>query len=251
MKNRYKLPFSFVLLLTTIFVQAQTADEIVAKYFDAIGGKKKLTSIKSVKKTYTTDNEISGSGTLTVVEDVGARVEVKSGLFGTNTNIVNKKKGWSIIQTPFDEKPEIKEMSETDRSLAFPRTYMEVDEHMPWNNLTSILRYGTSKYNTAELIGKETIVGKECFKLKVTSAVDLENWWFDASTGYCVRQQDLRDKEAGPIRFSDYRANADGIMMPYKMEVFGKDGKVLITTTFTDFETNVKVDKDLFTYKAK
>lgn len=250
MKNRYKLPFSFLLLFTVLFVNAQTADEIISKYVDAVGGKKKILSIKSVKKAFSSDNEIAGSGSVTIVEEVGARSEMKSGLFGTSTSIVNKKKGWTITQTPFDEKPEIKEMEEIDRSLAFPKTYMDIDELLPWENLTSYLRYGSSQYNNAELIGKETIDGKECFKLKVKSSVALEHWYFDSNTGHCVRVENITKKdEKSTSRFSDFRANADGITLPYKEEMIGKDGKIIMTITYSEFETNVKVDKSIFTYK--
>lgn len=245
MKN-YKLPFSFLFLFITLFVQAQTAEEIIDKHIEVVGGKKKLTSLKSVKRVFTTDNSLGGSGSVIMVVDQGARVESEM-LFGTTLSIVNKKKGWTIINTPLNEKPEIKQMSETDRSLSFPGIDLDIDKVLPWNIITSYIRYGASKHITLTLLGKETIDGKECFKVKI-KYTKTETWYIDSNTWHLVRvEKGVNDPVVS--RYSEFRKDANEILLPYKEEVFGSDGKVLMTITNSEFETNIKVDKSTFTYK--
>jgi hypothetical protein len=250
MKNKYKLPFSFLFLLSVFFTHAQTAEEIINKHLDAVGGKKKITSIESVKKVFQTDNEITGSGSIVMVEGVGARSESK-GLFGTSIQIVNKKKGWSVVQTPLDDKAEVKELSETDRSLAFPGINLDLDEMFHWDNLMSYVRYSSLKYYTMTLLGKENVAGKECFKLKIKYDLKTETWWVDGSTWYLVQRELGSGADATTIRYSDLKKNSDGLTLAYKEEIIGKEGKVLVTSTISEFETNFKVDKSIFTYKPQ
>lgn len=245
MKN-YKLPFSLLFLFITLFAQAQTAEEIIDKYIEVLGDKKKLTSLKSAKRVFKTDNELGGSGSVIIVVGQGARVESEM-LFGTSLSIVNKKKGWTIINTPLSEKPEVKEMNEADRSLSFPSVDLDIDKILPWDIISSYIRYGASRHTTLTLLGKETIDGKECFKIKI-KYVNTETWYIDSNTWHLVR---VEKGGSDPVvsRYSEFRKDANEILLPYKEEVLGKDGKVLMTITNTEFETNIKVDKSTFTYK--
>jgi hypothetical protein len=246
MKNKYKLPFSFLFLFTVLFVQAQTAEEIIDKHIEVLGGKKKLTSIKSVKRVFKTDSELAGGGSMIMVLEQGARVESET-LFGTTLVITNKKKGWSIVNTPLSEKPEITEMSETDRYLAFPNVSSDLENVLPWKIITSYVRYGASKHITLTLLGKEKIADKECFKVKI-KYVNTETWYIDSKTWYLVR---VDKGESDPVvsHYGDFRKDGNEILLPYKEEVFGTDGKKLMTITNSEYETNIKVDKSVFTYK--
>ena len=49
MKQKLRLLFVAAFTLVATYSQAQTADEIVEKYLETIGGKEKLSSIKSLK----------------------------------------------------------------------------------------------------------------------------------------------------------------------------------------------------------
>ena len=50
-----KLIFSGLFLLASVFAFAQTADEIVGKYVDAMGGKDKIANLKTLKATGSID----------------------------------------------------------------------------------------------------------------------------------------------------------------------------------------------------
>lgn len=248
MKNKYKLAFSFVFLLTVLFAQAQTAEEIINKYVETLGGQKKLTTIKSVKKVFKTASELGeGGGSVIMAEAQGARMESQT-LFGTSLTIVNKKKGWSIIQTALDDKPEVKEMDESDRSSSFPSIDLDIDKIFPWTNIMSYVRYGASKHISFTLVGKETVDGKECFKLKI-KYVSTETWYIDSNTWNLVKVESGTTDNPTIIRYSDFRKDANGILLPYKEEVIYKDGKVLVTSNISEYETNIKIDKSVFTYK--
>lgn len=249
MKSKYNLPFSFFFLLSTLFVQAQTAEEVINKYVETLGGQKKLTTIKSVKKVFKSASEFGeGGGSVIMVEDQGSRIESQT-LFGTSLSIVNKKKGWSIVQTALDDKPEVKEMDESERSSAFPSIDLDIDKAFPWTNIMSYVRYGASKHISLTLVGKETVDGKECFKLKI-KYVSTETWYIDSNTWHLVKIESGTKDDPTTIRYSDFRKDANGILLPYKEEVIYKDGNVLVTSTISEYETNIKVDKSVFIYKS-
>src|SRR5947207_433186 len=89
----------FVLLLATSgfsSVRAQTADEIVNKYVDAIGGKAKLEQIKTAYISGTT--QMMGNGaqsTTSIVEGKGFRLEYEAN--GQKViQVFTDKGGWQI-----------------------------------------------------------------------------------------------------------------------------------------------------------
>src|SRR5580658_10088426 len=85
--------------LSFFFLQnlmAQTAEEIIAKNIDAIGGKNKITSITSVKMDNTIQvmgNEAPSSSVLLVGKGVRAESEVNGQKM---IQVVTDKGGWSI-----------------------------------------------------------------------------------------------------------------------------------------------------------
>src|SRR5690242_17295559 len=84
------------LSLVTLRVQAQTADEVIAKHLDAMGGKEKLQSLKSI---YMEGVAVMGNGMEInskswKVKDKLYRQEISFGM-GNVVVIVTPTKGWS------------------------------------------------------------------------------------------------------------------------------------------------------------
>src|SRR5215831_10769141 len=83
------------LLLMSIGIQAQTADDVINKYIDALGGKDKLNSIKTLHLEGVTvmqnGNEVDAK--IDKEQDKLSRREVSFGM-GNNVQIVTDKEGW-------------------------------------------------------------------------------------------------------------------------------------------------------------
>ncbi|MBZ5858383.1 hypothetical protein [Flavihumibacter profundi] len=163
--------------LTLLTVQAQTVDEIVAKYEAAMGGRDKLASIKSVHmegvSVMQNGNEVTSD--ITKVNKELLRTEINFGM-GSMTMVVTDKGGWAASprsQGKFEPIPE--ERLKTMQA--------ELDLSGPLSNYAA-------KGHKAELLGKDTVNGKEAYKIKLTLNTGSDIIYFiDASSYYIVRDQ--------------------------------------------------------------
>ncbi|HEY4208923.1 MAG TPA: hypothetical protein VGM31_18995 [Puia sp.] len=230
---------AFVLLAATVYVQAQTADEVIAKHIDAMGGKAKLQALKSI---YIEGVAVTGNGmeidTKTwKVKDKLYRQEISFGM-GNVVIITTPSKGWASNPRnggAFAAMP--------DEALKAMQTQLDP---------VPLLDYA-AKGNKVELQGTDTASGgKKCYKLKVTFTNGQDVTYFiDAQTYYVDREQrkagmmggggGRRDPNAPMnIDFADYQKTADGYIFPNTMIVGGFGLK----TSVEKLEINKDVDVD-------
>src|SRR5262245_12047596 len=97
MKNLIIFGMFILALVFVQFAQAQTADEVVNKYIDALGGKEKLSSLKSVRLTGNMNVQGNDIGiTVTKLHMKGMRMDIS--VMGTdNYQIVTPGKGVSFM----------------------------------------------------------------------------------------------------------------------------------------------------------
>ena len=94
MRNLIIFGLFIIALVMVQFAQAQTVDEVINKYTDALGGKEKIAAIKSVVMNGITErngNEIT-SNTVKVQGKL-YRNELNFGM-GSITTVVTAEKGW-------------------------------------------------------------------------------------------------------------------------------------------------------------
>jgi len=144
--KKFFLPFLFVSLSLASF--AQTVDEVVAKHIEAMGGKDKLASLKSVyMETVSVMNGNEATAKLWKVNNQLMRREFNFGM-GTVTMVMTDKEGWSSNPRSggkFEPLPADVVLSQQS----------ELDCAGP------LVDYA-SKGNKAELIGKEDRNGVRC-----------------------------------------------------------------------------------------
>jgi hypothetical protein len=145
--------------------KAQTADDIIGKYADAIGGKDKLAQIKSVYTEATvtamgSENPASttvlvGKGYLSQIEFNGSKI----------TQCVTDKGGWSI--NPF---------AGSSDATAMPDEQYQASKDELW--------VGGSLLNYAALGGKAELLGKDGnnYKIKVTVGTSEKTYFIDTDT---------------------------------------------------------------------
>lgn len=238
-----------VALLVTAFtqVQAQTADEIIANYYENTGGLenwKKLEGIKMSAKV--------NQGGMEIPLEI---TQLKSGKQMTVINFQGKE----MKQNVFDgevlwnlnfmtQKAEKSDQETTDmmkmQSENFP------DEFMDYK----------SKGYTLELLGKETMDGAETFKLKLTKkpfmieGKEVENssiYYFDAENfvPIVVHSEVPTGPGKGMIsetKMSDYQ-EVEGLYFPFSISQGVKDGQSQ-PITLDKIELNPKVDDSEFKF---
>jgi hypothetical protein len=156
MKTLKSIALTAILSLAAWSVQAQTVDEVIDKYFENTGGKAKWAALKSIKisgKAKAQGMEIP----LTIVQEQGGKQKVSINF-----------QGKEITQVAFDGS---NAWTTNFQTMKAEKMEAEETENMKINGASDFpdpfLGYKDKGYK-AELEGKETIEGTECFKVKLT-----------------------------------------------------------------------------------
>ena len=245
---KHKLLTAAVLAFFAFTASAQTADEIIAKYFENTGGIDKWKSIEGIKMSAKVNQ-----GGMEIPLEI---VQLKDGRQSTSISFQGKviKQGvydgsslWSHnFMTMKAEKSDAESTENFKQDIGdFPDVF---------------LNYKARGINV-EVVGKETVEGTETFKVKVTKKpikVDgqltdnVSFYYFDAENFVpLVIESEVKSGPAkgqvSQVKFSDYQEISNGVMMPFTMTqgVKGGPGQPL---NITSIEVNPKVDAAEFAY---
>lgn len=213
-------------------LSAQTADDIINKHIEARGGLAKLKALESIVMT----GSLNQNGTdvtmkFVVAQNKGARVEY-SVMGQTGYSIVTPAAGWNM--NPF--------MGATEPTALTPDQLKESQTQLDIQG--PFVDYKT-KGNKIEYLGKETVDGKECFKIKLTRASGkTSTYYFDNSYNnvrniITVTGQDGNDQEL-TTDYSDFRKTPEGYTFAFKRSV--PQGEI----NFDKIEVNTKIDDAQF-----
>jgi len=156
-------------ILLTTSLSAQTADEIIAKYVQTVGGMERIQAVKSLRRT---GKFTGGSGFEAVVSQENKRPSFVreefrlQGLIGITA--YDGKTGWKI--EPWDGKKDIEALGEEELKGIIE----DSDFDGPLVNYRE-------KGNKVEFAGMDQVDGTEAYKLKITLADgDVRNYYLDA-----------------------------------------------------------------------
>ncbi len=217
-------------------VQAQTADDVVNKYIEALGGKEKLMELKSVKMTGGLSVQGMDIGiTVTILNGKGSRMDISVPGMGEGYQIMTPTKGWSYM--PFQGQTSPEEVDEDRVKSGQAQLDMQ----------GSLLGY-KEKGHQVELLGKETSDGIECFKLKMTNKNGkVSTLFIDAKTYYRVKSVTMAtmngEEREVETTYSDFRKTPEGFVFPFSQTT--PNGPI----TYTSVEVNKPVDESIFVVK--
>ena len=241
---------TLVLLLigTQVITTAQTAEEIVKTYIENIGGEEALRNIKTVRMSAKVDAQ-------------GMTLPI---------TMINTAEGKSRMSFEFQGKEMVQQAfdGETSWGVNFMTQKAEKSDAEDTENIKResgdfpepFLDYKKKGYSV-ELLGKETIEGAECFKVKFTKkpllvdGVDVENvqyYYFDTENYVpIVSEQEIKSGEMkGNISqtiFSDYQ-EVEGVYFPFSINQKLKDGQGGQPVTIEKIEMNIEVDDAIFAF---
>ena len=233
-----KMGLALLLTVTSIYVsRAQTstptADEIVNKYVEAIGGKDKLEQIKTKYIESTTQvmgNE--GPSTVTIVDGVGSKTvsEVNGQSF---IQVFTTKGGWQVnpyagAATPTPLPDEVYKQGKSSIDITGP-----------------LYNYAT-KGNKVELLGKE---GND-YKLKVTTKDSVEATIFiDGTTNYMSKILTTGTAMGQTMEitttFSNYIKDDQGRVFAHTIDI-SYGGQFNLTINIKKIEINKTIDPSIF-----
>jgi hypothetical protein len=216
-----------------IIAHAQTADEVINKYVDAIGGKNKLTQIKSLY--FESSVQVMGNespSTLTIINGKGFKMQ--SEFNGQKiVQCYTDKGGWLInpMTGAADAQPMPEEVYKAGKG--------QIDVGGPLFNYAA-------KGNKVELQGKEN----GAYKIKLTSKDSIETtYYIDSATYYITKSIDkgtMMGQEVEVTRTnSNYQKTDYGYVYPGTVEI-SYGGQFTVTSTAKKAEVNKEIDPKIF-----
>jgi outer membrane lipoprotein-sorting protein len=228
--------------LTGAAVQAQTADEIINKHIQALGGKDKIKAVQTVRMT---GKLVMGQGmeapfTRELARPNKMRVEFTiQGMTGIQA--YDGQSGWSVM--PFMGKTAPEKMSDDEIKLAEDQADMD-----------GLLVDYKEKGHQVEYLGKEDVEGTPAYKLKVTKKNgDVVNVYIDADSYMQIKEAGkvkVRGQEVeGETTFGDFKT-VDGLVFPFSMEQKAQGGPGGMTISISKIEVNPTLDASRFAMPA-
>lgn len=242
MKNLKQI-FVATTLFVASFTQAQTADEVINKYIDAIGGKDKLSKITSTQMDMTINYGGMELPVNAYVDNLGRNL-TKVNFGGKEMTVVSydgtKAFGYNQMTDKAEEMPADAQENMKQSKLDFPDPFLNYKE----------------KGFAIEYLGKETKEGVECNKIKLTKlpmmvegkkVPNVVFYYFDTENNVPVMTE--TEISSGPSKgqmmtgkMGEY-TEVDGVMWPFKVD--SEQGPM----TVKSLKTNVKIDEKLFVKK--
>ncbi len=210
-----RILLSLLVLASAFTVKAQTADEVIAKHIDAIGGAENWKKVNSMKMEGIL--QVQGAEVnvvVTILHGKGMRQDI-SVMGMTGYEIVTPTEGWDFMPFQGQTEPEAKTAEELT----------EAQDNLDAQG--ELIDYA-AKGHKVELIGKEDVEGTECFKLKVTKkGGSVSTLFFDPKTFYIVQSKSTQKANGQEMEvttsFSNYEKLAEGIVVAKSMTLpFGE-----------------------------
>lgn len=224
-----------VLLLSTAYVQAQTAEDVVNKHIAAIGGKEVIGKIKS----QVTESNLNVMG---------------SDLSATSTLLVGK--GFKNVAN-FNGQEIVQVITPTGGWMLNPLAGQTDPTPLPEDQVKAAqaaLEVGGGLFNYKEKGGKVELAGTEkieavnAIKLKMTDKEGKESFYFiDPATNYVIKHEQTINANGQDVTmvstFSDFKKTDIGLVVPYTTV---RNQGFEMTITISKVEFNKAVDPKIF-----
>ncbi len=225
-----------------VFMQAQTADELVEKNIQAKGGIEKIKAIKSVR--ISGKLTLGGGFTAASIQE-NQRPNLVRETFSlqgmTAVTAYDGATGWQIQPFGGHKDPEL--MGEDD----LKDLLLDADFDGP------LVDY-KEKGNTVEYLGHDVVDGDDALRLKVTlKDGDIVYYFLDPDTNLEIRKE-VQEFIRGSVResvieFGSYKP-VNGVMYPYSVSQGSKANPGAQTTTVEKIEANISIEKTDFAVPA-
>jgi len=213
------------------------ADELFAKYVQAVGGQPAADSLKTrvIKFTMGFKQSTAPMQNFTVEIDKAGEGKIylqQQGQRGSVTTAIDGKKGWTKAQFGL-------------RDLS-PSQMEEVEEQAGIYNPIQL-----GDYSEKKVTGKETVEGHEVYVVEAKGKLP-ERLYFDAQSGLLVRRLTYIDTAFGlspkQLDFDDYR-EVSGLKLPFS--ITDREMTDIRQFKVTDLQNNVDIDAGRFAKPAQ
>jgi len=237
MKSFKVLSLMMIAFLISGTIFAQTADEVIAKHIEAIGGKDNWKKVNSMKMEANVNAQ--GMDVPVVIYQVNNKASKQeyTVMNMTGYSIITNEAGWNFNPFAGQTAPE-------------PMTADELKAGQDGLDIQGEMLDYKEKGHTVEMMGKEDVDGTECFKLKLTRKGGRESIYLIDPKTYYVNRAVSKMKVNGQdieqtISMSNYTKLPEGILIPFTME----NGQAPAPINIIKVEVNPKLDDAIFQVK--
>ena len=220
-------------------LSAATLDEVLAKHFEALGGKDKIMAIQSAKMVA---KQVMGPQELpvTISWKRPDKVRMEFTLQGmTGIQSYDGKTAWMVM--PFLGKKDPEEMTGDDLNDIIEQADLIEGPLFDWKE----------KGHTVELLGEETIEGTPAWKLKLTRKNgNVSTIWLDKEAYVEIKSEGKRKRGDQEIEmetsYGDYK-EVGGLIFPHSIQSKPKGAPQGANISVESIELNPTLDDALFT----
>jgi hypothetical protein len=226
-----KLLLLFLLIVVSFPTRAQTAEEVIEKHIQFIGGKSEWRKIK----TLITSGDYDYGGIVFPFTTYSKTPNCYKFIVPFNGKYFAQgydgKNGWKIDAFKNETKPTILQGKEATQLL----NEADVEIESPFIDYLK-------KGHSAVVEGNEIVDDQKCFKIKFTRRTgDTEYYWFDEKSFSMIKKKAIaKNPELGgseiETSYSDYR-NIEGIKIPFK-SVTESNGQMILTVMIKNVKAN-------------
>ena len=214
---------------TAAHAQTLTADQVLQKHIDAVGGADNWNKIKTIKLVGSMSMQGMEIGmTETIVNEKAMRIDINA-MGQTGYMIYTTTEGWMYMPAYGQKEP-----------VAIPADQLkDAQSQLNFKNQQLVDK---SMITKVALDGTDTINNVNCYKLKVTTKDGSEQTcYIDSKTFYMVRAEKKaqiqgEDQEVA-VTFSNFVKQPEGVVIPMMMSPAGQGD-----FTFKSVEINKAID---------
>ncbi len=231
--------FSIFLPLTAISEKPLDLDQVLAKYYEAIGGLEKWQGLNTMVMTGTMKSA-EQTMPITASYERPAKCRIEFNIKDTMmAQVYGGHFGWQL--NPLSGNPDPSPMSQGRTRYLRDTCGIE----------SSLIDYKKKGYQV-KLLGKEKIDGKEAYKINLKyPSRNIETYYIDTKTFLITRTLGIYNMDGNEIRtttnFYDYK-DTDGYVVPYKLIIKIHGAPSSENLNIDKFAFNPKIDSTMFDF---
>jgi len=227
-------------------MQAQTADEIIDKYYVNTGGIQKWKDLKSLKMEGDITMQM-GTFPFTLYRKTPNKMKIVVSVMGQELipQAFDGETAWMV--NPFSGASSPEKLSEAQAKAIRDQASME-DPFIDY----MAKGYEASYAGTADVSGTPCQVVKLVKNKGVAGMEETSSYYFDAATGMQMMIKQISAENGGQeveIYLSDYQDTGNGLVMPFVMDTRSQ-GQSIQKITFKKMGVNEEIADEFFAFPA-